>query len=114
MATKTSTTRHSTAPATKAKAPKKAPKKAKARAGANPLPSRAKGDFANDMTITVLAKKNPHQAGTKAHERFALYKKGMTVGDVLAAMKKAGYRNRRGTVRKDWQKGHIGIEGAKP
>ena len=110
MATKTSTTRHSTAPAkktTKAKAPKKA------KAKVNQLPSRAKGDFANDMTITVLAKKNPHLTGTKAHKRFGLYEKGMTVGDVLAAMKKAGYRNRRGTVRKDWQKGHIGIEGAK-
>ncbi len=112
MATKTSTARQSTAPARKA-TKAKAPKKAKAKAKVNQLPSRAKGDFANDMTITVLAKKNPHLTGTKAHERFGLYKKGMTVGDVLAAMKKAGYRNRRGSVRKDWHKGHIGIEGAK-
>ena len=112
MATKTSTARQSTAPAKKT-TKAKAPKKAKARGKANALPSRAKGDFANDMNITVLAKKNPHQSGTKGHERFGLYKKGMTVGDVLAAMKKAGYRNRRGTVRKDWQKGHIGIGGAK-
>ena len=112
MATKTSTTRQSTAPARKA-TKAKAPKKAKARAGANTLPSRAKGDFANDMNITVLAKKNPHLTGTRAHKRFGLYKKGMTVGGVLAAMKKAGYRNRRGSVRKDWHKGHIGIEGAK-
>ncbi len=114
MATKTSTARQSTAPArkpTKAKAPKKV--KARAKANTNTLPSRAKGDFANDMNITVLAKKNPHQTGTKDHQRFALYKKGMTVGDVLAAMKKVGYRNRRGTVRKDWHKGHIRIEGAK-
>ena len=65
------------------------------------------------MTIAVLAKENPHETGTKNHQRFALYEKGMTVGDVLAAMKKAGYRNRRGTVRKDRQRGHIGIEGAK-
>lgn len=112
MATKTTTARQSAVPARKAHKAK-APKKAKARAKANTLPSRAKGDFANDMTIAVLAKKNPHETGTKAHERFALYKKGMTVGDVLAAMKKAGHRNRRGTVRKDWQKGYIGIEGAK-
>ena len=93
---------------TKAKATK-----AKARAKVNSLPSRAKDDFANDMNITVLAKKNPHQTGTKDHQRFALYKKGMTVGDVLAAMKKAGYKNRRGMVRKDWQNRHIRIEGAK-
>ncbi len=112
MATKTSTARQSTAPARKA-TKARAPKKAKARAGANTLPSRAKGDFANDMTIAVLARTNPHQTGTKAHKRFGLYKKGMTVGDVLAAMKKVGYRNRRGAVRKDRQKGHIGIEGAK-
>ena len=112
MATKTSTTRQSTAPARKT-TKARAPKKAKAGAKANALPSRAKGDFANDMTIAVLANKNPHQSGTKGHKRFALYKKGMTVGGVLAAMKKAGYRNRRGTVRKDWQKGHIRIEGAK-
>ncbi len=84
MATKTSTTRHATAPARKA-TKAKAPKKAKARAKA--LPSRAKDDFANDMTIAVLAKKNPHLTGTKAHDRFGLYKKGMTVGGVLAAMK---------------------------
>ncbi len=112
MATKTSTARQSTAPARKA-TKARAPKKAKARAKVNPLPSRAKDDFANEMTITVLAKKNPHQPGTKNHQRFGLYKKGMTVGDVLAAMKKAGYRNRRGTVRKDWQRGHIEIGGAK-
>lgn len=112
MATKTSTARQSTAPARKA-TKARAPKKAEARAKANALPSRAKDDFANDMTIAVLAKKNPHQAGTKAHQRFGLYKQGMAVGDVLAAMKKAGHRNRRGTVRKDWQRGHIGIEGAK-
>ncbi len=112
MATKTSKARQSTAPARKA-TKAKASKKAKAKAGANTLPSRAKGDFANDMTIAVLVKKNPHQTGTKNHQRFGLYKKGMTVGDVLAAMKKAGYRNRRGTVRRDWQRGHIGIGGAK-
>ncbi len=110
MATKTSTARQSAVPARKA-TKARAPKKAKARAKA--LPSRAKDDFANDMNITVLAKKNPHETGTKAHERFALYKQGTTVGGVLAAMKKASYRNRRGTVRKDWQKGHIGIGGAK-
>ncbi len=108
MATKTSTTRHSTAPAPEAKAPKKA----KAKAKVSPLPTRAKDDFANDMNITVLAKKNPHQTGTKDHQRFALYKKGMMVGNVLAAMKKAGFKNRRGMVRKDWQNRHIRIEGA--
>ena len=112
MTTKTSTARQSTAPARKA-TKARAPKKAEPRAKVNTLPSRAKGDFANDMTITVLAKKNPHQSGTEGHERFALYEQGMTVGDVLAAMKKAGHRNRRGAVRKDWQRGHIGIEGAK-
>ena len=49
MATKTSTARQSTAPARKA-TKARAPKKAEPRAKVNTLPSRAKGDFANDMT----------------------------------------------------------------
>ena len=38
-----------------------------------------------DMTITVLADKNPKRAGSKAAARFELYHSGMTVADFVAA-----------------------------
>ena len=35
-----------------------------------------------NSTIQLL-KENPKRSGTKAHERFALYRSGMTVGEFL-------------------------------
>lgn len=44
-----------------------------------------KGRFEGEMTITVLADKNPKREGTKAHQRFALYRSGMKVSEFIAA-----------------------------
>ncbi len=69
------------------------------------LPSRAKGDFTNDQKITIV--------GKIANGRGKCFKTGMTVGDCLAAQKKAGLKNRRGFIRRTWKAGAIQIEGAK-
>jgi hypothetical protein len=36
-----------------------------------------------DKTISVLAEKNPKREGTKAYDRFKLYKDGMTVAEFI-------------------------------
>jgi len=43
------------------------------------------GRYPADAKITVIMKKNPHRAGTRAHEYYASYKKGGTVADALQA-----------------------------
>ncbi len=69
------------------------------------LPSRAKGDFTNDQKIKVV--------GEITNGRAKCFKTGMTVGDCLAAQKKAGLKNRRGFIRRARKAGAIQIEGAK-
>lgn len=59
----------------------------------------------NDATIRVLAEENPRRKGTKAHERFELFKDGMTVKEYLDA---GGTRL---AIRTNVEKGHIELEG---
>lgn len=66
------------------------PKGTKAKAAKPKAAKKANGDatrarFSGDSTITVLAGENPKQKGSAAHERFELYKNGMTVDQFLAA-----------------------------
>lgn len=44
--------------------------------------------------ITVLSDGNPKRPGSRAHEVFALYKSGMTVGAFVDATEKAGEAHR--------------------
>lgn len=44
-----------------------------------------KRDTNRGRTITLLKPENPKRPGTKAHDRYALYKDGMTVGAFLDA-----------------------------
>jgi hypothetical protein len=44
-----------------------------------------KPEYGDDDLIATVVKENPKKEGTKAHERFALYKKGMTVAEFIAA-----------------------------
>lgn len=71
----------------RAKAAKPAKKKAAAAAGATNGEAKAargrRSAFNADAKIKVLAKENPKREGSRAHERFALYKDGMTVGAFL-------------------------------
>ncbi len=71
--------------------------------GANP-PDRTLNRFTNDQTITVLVKENPRRPGTKAFERFKLYKTGMKVSEYL---KKGGIR---GSIRTDLKRGNIEVK----
>ena len=63
------------------------------RAAKNPAPAPkvatigAKDRIADQRVIRLLVDKNPKREGTKAHDRFALYKDGLTVGEFL---KKSG------------------------
>jgi hypothetical protein len=43
---------------------------------------KADAPFGDDAKITVIAAENPKRAGSKSHERFAMLKTGMTVGEV--------------------------------
>lgn len=63
----------STKPATPAPAPDQGQKTA------------GKRDTNRSRTITLLKPENPKRPGTKAHDRYALYKDGMTVGAFLDA-----------------------------
>ncbi len=82
--TSTSTTTPAPTPGVKA-----APKSGKAapKVDAKATVAKKNGKTAVDTTkvITVVAKSNPKRAGSKAHARFALYKKGMTVGAAIKA-----------------------------
>ena len=44
---------------------------------------RRKSPVAKDAVIELLAKANPKRPGSKAHERFALYRDGMTVEQAI-------------------------------
>ena len=62
------------------------------------------------MKITVVAKKNPHREGSTAHQRFALFRTGMTVGAwrqkaIAAKLAKDGHGHLRTTV----NAGHIKV-----
>lgn len=87
------------------KAKKTKDKKAKKTKKAKETKGR-QGGISRDAVITVRAKTNPRRPGTKTHERFALYKTGMTV----AAFIKKGGRMR--DVRKDKANGHIKVKKA--
>jgi hypothetical protein len=54
--------------------------KAEAEKGATKAVPKGKAKYGDTMKITVLAKKNPHREGSTAHQRFALFRTGMTVG----------------------------------
>jgi len=41
--------------------------------------------YPDDAAVEVLVEKNPKKEGSKAHERFKLYKKGGTVKDFIDA-----------------------------
>lgn len=71
-------------PAPKKAAPKKeAPKQAAPKPEKKPtgsgVPIFSRGALAPDAKITVLAKKNPHEAGSRKAEAFSKLKSGMTV-----------------------------------
>lgn len=55
--------------------PAAAPKAARGRAA----------QYADTAVVTVLVDKNPKRPGSGAHDRFAAYKTGMTVAEVVAA-----------------------------
>jgi hypothetical protein len=44
-----------------------------------------KPEYADDDLVESVVKENPKKEGTKAHERFGLYKKGMKVAEYIAA-----------------------------
>lgn len=44
-----------------------------------------KPEYADDDLIESIVAENPKKEGTKAHERFALYKKGMSVAEFITA-----------------------------
>ena len=50
-----------------------------------PKPSHPWEEFAGDATIVVLAKSNPKKAGSKAFQRFELYRTGMSVAEFRTA-----------------------------
>ncbi len=52
-----------------------------------------KGD--QGSVITVKSRANPKRDGSKAHQRFALYRSGMTVGDYVRACKSTHGRKMR-------------------
>jgi hypothetical protein len=84
---------------TKTKTTKSAPKpKAKPAktAEANPAPT-AKAKPAKTVptgTVTVLAKENPHKAGTRRHTWFKLLKTGMSVVEAVKAGVRSTYLQR--------------------
>lgn len=75
---------------------------------------RPKSDFSDDSKIEVLVDKNPHARETQEHRRFRLFRTGQTVADNLASQKKAGLRQRRAAIRREWQRGHINLERPAP
>ena len=76
---------------TKTTKPAKKPAKAK-----RTPPTRAKADFQNDMVIKLGKEKPNGQLG----ERVKLLKSGQTVAQALVALRDAGYRRRRASLRK--------------
>lgn len=44
-----------------------------------------KPEYADDDLIESMAAENPKKEGTKAHDRFSLYKKGMSVAEYITA-----------------------------
>ena len=92
--------------ATKA-APKAAAKGAKAKAAPKAATKGApKGPRPDNAAkkITLLVKENPKREGTASHQRFALYKSGMTVGEFCT---KGGTM---GDVKWDADHGYISIK----
>ena len=87
----------------KAKANSKSKSKSKSKAKAKTAAAKPKGSFNPDAKITVLAKENPRREGTDAHEKFKLYKTGMTVADYI---KKGGSS---GKIRTDVARGNIKV-----
>ncbi len=59
--------------------------KGKATNGAGTGRGRKSIAFPPDAKIKVLAKENPHRAGTLNHKRFSMYKSGMTVQEAVNA-----------------------------
>jgi hypothetical protein len=66
-----------------------------------------------DAIIQLLVAENPKRAGSAAHERFALLRTGMTVGNYLAAATKHGGASiAAGTLKKALRRGHVRLDPA--
>jgi hypothetical protein len=92
----------STAPAKKpAAAKKKAPAK-KAAVG------RAK--FSDDAKIKLLVTENPRRKGTVAHDKFAKFKDGMTVGEFIKAGERHEDWDMRGIIGTAIARGQISVK----
>lgn len=76
--------------------------------GAKTDRARTSKQFGDGVKIKLLADKNPKREGSKAHSRFALYKKEMTVGEFI----KAG--GTFGDLAWDASRGYIQVEGYAP
>lgn len=73
--------------------------------------TNTRGPGALQRRITVL-RRNPKRKGSASHARFALYRRGMTVAEYVAAAEATGVSHRKALkdVYYDRDKGYIGIE----
>lgn len=69
-----------------------------------PRKKRTVKPLRDDRIITVVAEENPKKAGTKSHDRFALYHTGMSVSEFVAA------GGTRADVKWDAERGYIEVK----